>query len=173
MSKPTIGQFLSKDPEILHLYRWGWRMAVAIGLGAVLTVSILHATGNAHPTPRQVDHVNAAVTPILMFLSMLTYKGWRLALLKKLRNRRVLVHPPLRFLDWVCLFLWSSKTYERVFLPARMDILTDWQNAEVRGHRKLAWWIRNIRGPGIMLQHMAAQVPWSMLRRIVKALKLQ
>ena len=72
--------------------------------------------------------------------------------------------PPLMRLDSIVRFLWPSKVYERVFAPVRADILHDWMAAEKAGHSNRAWYLKNVLGPMIMLCHIAAQTPRSMLK---------
>lgn len=85
-----------------------------------------------------------------------------------LNRRSLLVRPPASRLDRIAQLLWSTKTYERVFKPARADIIHEWQQAEVTGDRHRELLIRYVTGPASMAQHMAAQLPFSLIKMLVK-----
>jgi hypothetical protein len=85
------------------------------------------------------------------------------------RNTRPpIVRPPASRLARVARLLWSARTNERVFMPARADIIHEWLLAEAAGDRRQAWWIRYVRGPSAMLHHMAAQLPYSLLKAVIE-----
>ena len=86
--------------------------------------------------------------------------------LTKTRHARI-ERPPLMLLDSILRFLWTKKTYDRVFSPARSDIVHDWQQAHFAGETKRAWYIKHVLGRGIMLSHAAAQLPWSIIKFFV------
>lgn len=81
------------------------------------------------------------------------------------RDRRSrIIRAPVSRLDRIAQLVWTEKTYERVFKPARVDVLHEWQQAEAAGDHRRARFIKYLRGPLSMLSHMAAQVPVSLLK---------
>ena len=80
--------------------------------------------------------------------------------------------PPLMTLDRIVRFFWSSKAYDRVFKPARADIVNDWEQAHIAGETKRAWYIKHLLGRWIILCHIAVQIPWSAIGFILKLLPL-
>lgn len=84
------------------------------------------------------------------------------------RRRRLVVRPPVSCLDRIAQLLWSAKTYERVFKPARADIVHEWQQSEIAGDVWRTRVIRYVRGPYSMVAHMVAQVPFSIGKLVVK-----
>ena len=86
---------------------------------------------------------------------------------RKARARSIEL-PPLMTLDRIVRFLWSAKTYSRVFEPARADLVDEWQRAFVAGETQHAWYIKHVLGRLIMLNHIAVQLPSSILKFLAK-----
>lgn len=88
-------------------------------------------------------------------------------------KRSRIVRAPAARLDRIAQLLWSKPTYERVFKPARADVVHEWQRAEARGDHKRVRMLRYFHGPVSMLQHMAAQVPVSVIKFLIDLWKKQ
>jgi len=80
--------------------------------------------------------------------------------------------PPLMTMDRIVRFFWQSKTYDRVFKPARADVVDDWEQAHIAGETRRAWYIKHILGRWIILSHVAAQIPSSTISFILKLLQI-
>ena len=88
---------------------------------------------------------------------------WRGAL-SKVRGENDLVRlPPGVRVRRILRFVFSKRTCDLVFDPALADMQSEWLEAVVAGH---AWHARAIRlrGYGVLLQHVVAQLPVSFLR---------
>ena len=86
-------------------------------------------------------------------------------------RRSPIVRPPVSRLDRFAQLLWSVNTYERVFKPARADIIREWQQAEVAKDLRRAQLIKYVIGPALMLQHMVTQLPFSLIKKLWTAAK--
>ena len=93
----------------------------------------------------------------------------RRALANRWRHR--LVKAPGRRLDAIACFLWSQKTYERVFKPARVDLINEWRTSVETRQLAKARWIYFVRAPYTILSHMFFQLPWSVAKTIKSLLK--
>ena len=76
--------------------------------------------------------------------------------------------PPVTTLDSVARFLWTPKTYDRVFKPARADLVDAWEQAHITGETRRAWYIKHVLSRWIMLSHMASQTPSSLIKLLLK-----
>jgi hypothetical protein len=79
--------------------------------------------------------------------------------------------PPLLVIDRFVQALWTTKTYDRVFKPARADLVTEWEQAHISGNTKRAWYVKHVLGRWILISHIAAQIPLSMIKLLLKILQ--
>jgi hypothetical protein len=80
--------------------------------------------------------------------------------------------PPLSSFDWCFRLFWSTKTYERVFKPARAELLFEYFEALKAGEIARARWIRWGRGPFTLIWHALSQVPMSLAKRFREMFEL-
>jgi hypothetical protein len=97
--------------------------------------------------------------------------GALLALGGRIKERSKVITPPLGRLDRIVRLLWSRSVCDRVFTPARADIVHEWHDAEIAGAVWRSRWIRYVRGPYSMGFHMLSQLPWDLLKTIAKLLR--
>lgn len=107
------------------------------------------------------------VAPVRMFFRLLV----RITGTQRGDDAATIVKPPLFRLDTLARFLWSQKTYTRVFRAHQLEIIHEWCEAERMGERRRATYIRYVGGPLSMLWHMVMQIPTSAVDLVIRAIK--
>lgn len=135
--------------------------------GSILGVTtwLLCVSAWRHGRSRRIliDMLLAWIDPLALLMTGKPFK--RVNATQPVDNGPSRRRSPASRLGALARFIWTKKTYDRVFAPVLADAHQEWSAADFAGHIRQVRWIQ-LRTALIMVSHMLAQIPVSILRLV-------